>query len=50
MPQYLPMVVPPVPWQQYNLGGHITLRNSVMRMRGTRLQVRLAWGQGSISV
>lgn len=38
MPQYLPMLVPPVPWLRNNLGGHLTLRNTVMRIRGSRLQ------------
>ena len=38
MPQYLPMLVPPVPWSRNNLGGHLTLRNTVMRIRGSRLQ------------
>lgn len=38
MPQFLPMVVAPVPWQRHNLGGHLTLRSSVMRIRGSRDQ------------
>ncbi len=38
MPQFLPMVVPPVPWQRRNLGGHLTLRTSVMRVRGSAAQ------------
>jgi DNA-directed RNA polymerase len=38
MPQFLPTVVPPVPWQRHNLGGHLTLRSSVMRMRGSHAQ------------
>lgn len=38
MPQYLPMLIPPVPWLRNNLGGHLTLRNTVMRIRGSRLQ------------
>lgn len=28
MPQYLPMLVPPVPWLRNNMGGHLTLRNT----------------------
>lgn len=28
MPQYLPMLVAPVPWLRNNLGGHLTLRNN----------------------
>jgi DNA-directed RNA polymerase len=36
--QFLPMVVPPVPWQRRNLGGHLTLRTSVMRVRGSAAQ------------
>ena len=38
VPQFLPMVIPPVPWQRQNLGGHLTLRGSVMRIRGSHLQ------------
>jgi hypothetical protein len=38
MPQFLPTVIPPVPWQRQNLGGHLTLRSSVMRMRGSHAQ------------
>lgn len=38
MPQFLPMVVPPVPWQRHNLGGHLTLRSPVMRIRGSHMQ------------
>ncbi|KAL4451184.1 hypothetical protein ABPG77_009256 [Micractinium sp. CCAP 211/92] len=38
LPQYLPMLVPPVPWIRNNMGGHLTLRNTVMRIRGSRLQ------------
>ena len=38
MPQFLPTVVTPVPWQRHNLGGHLTLRSSVMRMRGSHAQ------------
>jgi hypothetical protein len=38
MPQYLPMLIPPVPWLRNNLGGHLTLRNTVMRIRGSRMQ------------
>lgn len=38
MPQFLPMVVPPVPWQRHNLGGHLTLRSAVMRVRGSYSQ------------
>lgn len=28
MPQYLPMLIPPVPWLRNNMGGHLTLRNT----------------------
>lgn len=28
LPQYLPMLVPPVPWIRNNMGGHLTLRNT----------------------
>ncbi|PSC74843.1 DNA-directed RNA polymerase chloroplastic mitochondrial [Micractinium conductrix] len=38
MPQYLPMLIQPVPWLRNNMGGHLTLRNTVMRIRGSRLQ------------
>ena len=38
VPQYLPMVIPPVPWQRHNLGGYLTLRGSVMRIRGSHMQ------------
>lgn len=38
MPQFLPTVVQPVPWQRHNLGGHLTLRSSVMRVRGSHAQ------------
>ncbi|KAL4525788.1 hypothetical protein Ndes2526B_g09281 [Nannochloris sp. 'desiccata'] len=38
MPQFLPTVVTPVPWQRHNLGGYLTLRSSVMRMRGSHAQ------------
>jgi DNA-directed RNA polymerase len=43
MPHFLPMVVPPVPWQRHDLGGHLTLRSSVMRVRahgGAEAQTR----------
>lgn len=38
IPQFLPMVVTPVPWQRHNLGGYLTLRSSVMRVRGSHAQ------------
>ncbi|EFN51901.1 hypothetical protein CHLNCDRAFT_27382 [Chlorella variabilis] len=52
LPQYLPMLIPPVPWLRNNLGGHLTLRNTVMRIRGSRLQQEMLdaadqeWGEG----
>lgn len=38
MPQFLPMLVTPVPWQRMNMGGHLTVPSSVMRMRGSHAQ------------
>ena len=41
IPQYVPMLLPPVPWLRHNRGGHITLRNTVMRWRGSHLQAEV---------
>ncbi|KAL6766761.1 hypothetical protein ACKKBG_A37250 [Auxenochlorella protothecoides x Auxenochlorella symbiontica] len=38
IPQYVPMLIKPVPWQRHDRGGHVTLRNNVMRLRGSHLQ------------
>lgn len=41
MPQYLPMLIPPVPWLRNNMGGHLTLRNTGACICGCR-----CWRQG----
>ena len=35
----LPMIIPPKPWTQYDVGGYLTTRSPVMRTRGSDLQV-----------
>ncbi len=40
MPRDLPMIIQPMPWRRYDQGGHLALRTTVMRVRGTKLQHR----------
>lgn len=34
VPKFLPMIIEPVPWQRYNVGGYLTHREKIMRYRG----------------
>ena len=45
MPQYLPMLIPPVPWTRNNLGGHLTLRNTGGAWASGR-RAGKGWGKG----
>ena len=50
-PRFMPMLCPPIPWENHDKGGHILWRSSVIRTRMAKQmeEVRALYRQGRVS-